>query len=185
MRRDDDMGQFLNQFFGLPGREWPERALLQVDPRFQTVTVIQPEPCDCIMTTGGTVFPAEAADCHDATAADGEVFRFDYLAQDPARLDGLSPADLNNAACYLLWQSDASPESAKVAYDLLKRARQKTADDDPLRSDIDRNLDRFRPVEPGVPRPLAMLQSAFRSVKGVMGELDDWIVEKVGAEDDG
>lgn len=178
MRRDDEMAQFLNQFFGLPGRDWPERAVLQVDEHLATVTVIQPEPCDCAMTKGGTVFPAEAADCHDAAAADGQVFRFNYLAQDPARLDGLSPADLNNAACYLLWKSDATPENAKVAYDLLKRARPKTAEDDPLRQVIDGNLDRFRPVEPGVPRPLATLQSALEGAKGLLGPLDDWTVVK-------
>ena len=178
MTRDDDMAQFLNQFFGLPGSEWPERALLQVDPRFDTVTVVQPEPCDCAMAKGGAVFPAEAVDCHDAAAADGEVFRFNYLAQEPARLDDLSAADLNNAACYLLWQTDASPESAKAAYDLLKRARPKTAEDDPLRQIVDGNLDRFRPVDPGVPRPLATLQSAFDSAKGLMGPLEDWTVVK-------
>ncbi|HOU41599.1 MAG TPA: hypothetical protein PK829_10065 [Promineifilum sp.] len=180
MTPDEELTTMLTDFFGLPGGQWPARALLQVDRAAGSVVVVQPQPCDCLPAAGATLFPADAADCANAARADAEVFRYDYLAQDPARLDGLSAADLNNIACTLLWQSDASPESARAAHDLLTRARARCADGDPLRDLIDRNLDKFRPVAPGVPRPLAMLQSVVYDSGRAMGSLEEWTIEKEG-----
>jgi len=178
MTPDEQLTMMLTDFFGLPGGQWPERALLQVDRAAGSVVVVQPRPCDCAPAAGAALFPAAAADCADAARADAEIFRYDYLAQDPTRIDALSPADLNNVACTLLWQSDASPESARAAHELLRRARAKCADGDPLRDLIDGNLDRFRPVSPGVPRPLAMLRSAVDDAGRGMGSLDEWTIEK-------
>lgn len=178
MEPTNEMGTWLSDFFGLEGGGWPERALLQIDRAAGTVVAVQPEPCDCQPAYGAALFPADAGDCQDTDKADAAVFRYDYLARDPAAVDALPPADLNNLACYLLWQSDATPESAKAAYDLLRRARDNVAHDDPLRPILDANIDKFRPIEPGVPRSLSLLQNVVYGSGQTMRSLEEWMIEK-------
>ena len=179
MEPQDEMGVWLSDVFHLGGRDWPERALLQVDRAADTVVVVQPEPCDCAPAGGATLFPADAADCRNTAKADSAIFRYDYLARDPVAVDALPPAELNNIACYLLWRSEATPESAKAAHDLLQRARARVADDDPLRPILDANLDKFRPIEPGVPWSLTALREMAKEAGQGSRELESWMIDKV------
>lgn len=181
MSPDDELVSSLGRLFRLddPDR-WPERGLLLVNSAEESVRVVQPKPCDCHPDPGGSRFPADDADCNDADKAARTIFDFNNLDFD--EVDALSPEDLNNVACALIWQQGATADNAKQAYDLLKRARDRA--DDETRTRIGENLKRFEAIEPGVPQPLSVFERMVYSIGHTLDEVRALMVERADMGDE-
>lgn len=87
------------------------------------------DPCRCRQAPGATRFEARANACGDKAAADDMLFDFDEYCLEPGKLSKLSPADLNNVACALVWQTEASTASAERALMLLEMADKNKPDE--------------------------------------------------------
>ncbi len=175
MNPDDELIPSLGRLFELDDpNHWPERGLLRVNSADESVSVVQPKPCDChpISVTGP--FAATDADCNNPTKADEMIHAFRNLGYD--EIDALSPRDLNNVACALIWQSGATPEDAQRAYDLLIAALDRA--DDETKALIFNNLISFgTPITPGTPQPLYLLKRMLHNAGRALDDVRAWMIE--------
>lgn len=162
----------------------------------------QPDACDCDPVPGASHFPAGTKECEKPEKADLMIFRFDYLARDPTKIDALPPEELNNIACYLLWRANVSEGNLKMAHDLLQKARRKAikageeAKEDKdkakykaLKKKIEANLGKFRSWQPDVPRGQPERMAVAQGIKdGTLRAYDDWATKAMDgatSNDDG
>ena len=175
MNPDDQLVSTLGRLFQLEDpKHWPERGLLLVNSAEASVRVVQPEPCECHPEPEAGRFPAGDTDCNDADNAARIIFAFNNLDFD--EVDALSPEDLKNVACALIWRKEATADNARQAYDLLKQARD--AADGETRARIAENLKRFEAIEPGVPQPLAVFERLVYNMGHTLTEMREWMVER-------
>lgn len=115
------------------------------------------DPCECRQAQGATRFKASANACGDKAAADAILFDFDEYCLEPGKLAKLSPADLNNVACALVWQTGASTASAERALTLLEMA-DKNKPDEATAEIIAGNRQALLPIRTESPPILGIIQ---------------------------
>ena len=111
------------------------------------------DPCACRKVPGANRFKASAIACDNKPAADNMLFNFDEYCLEPGALEALSPADLNNVACALIWQTAATPAAAERAVELLEMASKR--DSSPAtKKIIEDNVEALRPKLLALPAAL-------------------------------
>ena len=115
------------------------------------------DPCACRKVPGAKRFKASAIACDNKPAADNMLFNFDEYCLEPGALEALSPADLNNVACALVWQTGASTASAERALTLLEMA-DKNKPDEATAKIIAGNRQALLPIRTESPPILGIIQ---------------------------
>lgn len=166
----------LSRIFDIAPQEWPRLWALMTDPAEDTIVVVAPGPCDCKMLAEAKEFPPYADNCPQPAYADIAIA--DYRDMEPKECENLSPADLNNVACFLIQRTNPPDGSAKEAHDLLITACKAASEDSETQKLIQANIALFEAHQPGTPRQLTAFKNMARRAWGEVSEMEAWMVEK-------